>query len=361
MTVEQHTAPASSNLKWCWDPVDANRPSVSGDLAKVFRNESVKAPGVFGHDKPADAAALLAREAIQNAWDAALEAREPLPPEVILPFVIRFRFVTATGDRRDGLVSALGLRDLAARVAEVDDRPGLGLDTQDCLSTIEEGGGLRLLEIAESAGGGMHGPWEGKQSKLWLALCSSGYTNKPIGGGGSYGYGKAGLIRASAIRQVVAYTCHKERPEDPGVTRRLLGMTYWGDHSVDGCDFTGLAHFGRSDDARRILPWENDDADRVAMELGLARRAPEVPEQLGTTMLVTDPTVVAGDLNRAVERYWWPALMEADLQFHVEVEDDGCDAGGGVSARGRWRIRSCGRSGKPTRSPPCPRMRRAPM
>ncbi|MCY3952020.1 MAG: hypothetical protein OXG69_05675, partial [bacterium] len=330
MTVERRAAPMASHLKWCWHRVLANQPSVSGDLAKVFRNESVKTPGVFGHDKPADAAALLAREAIQNAWDAALEAREPLPSEVVLPFEVRFRFVTATGDRRDGLISALGLRDLADRVAEVDDRPGLGLDAQDCLSTIKAGGELRLLEITESAGGGMHGPWEGKKSKLWLALCSSGYTNKPIGGGGSYGYGKAGLIRASAIRQVVAYTCHDERDGDPGVTRRLLGMTYWGDHSVDGDDFTGLAHFGRSDDAGGILPLENDDADRVAMELGLARRDPEVPEQLGTTILVTDPTVAAGDLNRAVERYWWPALMETGLQFHVEIEDDRSSGGGGV-------------------------------
>ncbi|MYE67153.1 MAG: hypothetical protein F4236_02995 [Acidimicrobiia bacterium] len=326
--MEQHAGPASSDPKWCWHPVDANRPSVSGDLAKVFRNESVKAPGVFGRDKPADAAALLAREAIQNAWDAALEAREPLPPEARLPFEIRFRFVTATEDRRDRLVGALGLGELAERVAAAGDRPTLGLDDEDCLSALAEGGDLRLVEISETAGGGMYGPWEGKKSKLWLALCSSGYTNKPIGGGGSYGYGKAGLIRASAIRQVVAYTCHEARADDRGVTRRLLGMTYWGDHSVDGRDFTGLAHFGRSDDDGRILPWENDDADRVAIELGLARRDPEVPEQRGTTMLVTDPTVAADDLNRAVDRYWWPALMETDLQFHVEIEDE---SSGGVS------------------------------
>lgn len=67
MNVEQRAGSTAQSPTWCWHPVDANRPSVSGDLAKVFRNESVKAPGVLGRAKPADAAALLAREAIQNA------------------------------------------------------------------------------------------------------------------------------------------------------------------------------------------------------------------------------------------------------------------------------------------------------
>jgi len=325
----RHTAPTPPARKWRWHPVLANQPSVGGDLAKVFRNETVKAPGVFAHDKPSDPASLLAREAIQNAWDAALEARQALRSEAVRPFQVRFRFVAAAGPRRDSLVGALGLSELAERAAAVGDRPKLGLDAHDCLSGLGEGGELRLLEIYETAGGGMHGPWEGKKSKLWLALCSSGYTDKPLGGGGSYGYGKAGLIRASAIRQVIAYTCHEARPEDPGVTRRLLGMTYWGDHSVAGEDFTGLAHFGAGDEAGGIVPLENDEADRVAMELGLDRRDPEEPEQLGTTLLVTDPTVAAGDLNRAVERYWWPALMAPDLQFHVEIIDDRNSAGGG--------------------------------
>ena len=92
----RHTAPTPPARKWRWHPVLANQPSVGGDLAKVFRNETVKAPGVFAHDKPSDPASLLAREAIQNAWDAALEARQALRSEAVRPFQVRFRF----GSRR---------------------------------------------------------------------------------------------------------------------------------------------------------------------------------------------------------------------------------------------------------------------
>ena len=82
----------------------------------------------------------------------------------------------------------------------------------------------------------------------YLALVSLGYTVKAPGAGGSYGYGKAGLIGASSTRTVIAYTCFKEREDDLGVTRRLLGMTYWGQHDVGGRSFTGFARLGREDD-----------------------------------------------------------------------------------------------------------------
>lgn len=87
----------------------------------------------------------------------------------------------------------------------------------------------------------MYGPFiQARSTKLFLALISVGYTVKAVGSGGSYGYGKAGLITASATRTVLAYTCFREQADDPGVTRRLLGMTYWGQHEVVN-SFTGFA------------------------------------------------------------------------------------------------------------------------
>ena len=198
---------------------------VSGDLSKVFKHEPVKAPGVFSVGAPDPAAALLVREVIQNSWDAALESRRGAPAERIAPFEVCFRLTAVSGDRRDSLVEHLGLQELATRAASVDNRRSLGLREIDCLANLDEDDDLRLLEISEQAAGGMHGPWTGDDSKLYLALCSVGITPDEPGRGGSYGYGKAGLIRGSAIRLVVAYTCFRERPDDPGVTRRLLGMT----------------------------------------------------------------------------------------------------------------------------------------
>lgn len=72
----------TSNTIWTWEEVNPNHSGTSGDLAKMFRNEPVKAPGVFAKDQPSPEATVMAREVIQNAWDAALEFRadEEHPP-----------------------------------------------------------------------------------------------------------------------------------------------------------------------------------------------------------------------------------------------------------------------------------------
>ena len=247
---------------------------VSGDLSKVFKHEPVKAPGVFSVDPPDPAAALLVREVVQNSWDAALESRRSAPTEPITPFEVSFRLRSVSGDRRDELVEHLGLQELATRVAAVDNRRSLGLSEIDCLVNLDEDDDLRLLEISEQAAGGMHGPWTGDDSKLYLALCSVGITPDEPGRGGSYGYGKAGLIRGSAIRSVVAYSCFSERSDDPGVTRRLLGMTYWDRHKIDGVSYTGSARFGSDAPTGQIIPFCNDAADEIASRLGPGRSRP---------------------------------------------------------------------------------------
>ena len=180
--------------------------------------------------------------------------------------------------------------------------------------------------IEESATTGMYGPWRGAESKLWQALCAVGYTDKPSGEGGSYGYGKAGMIRGSATRTVVAYTCFEEQADDPGVTRRLLGMTYWGQHRIGTMSYTGAARFGvprESHDGHHgddiVEPFENEAADLVAAALGLEVRSSSEPEQLGTTFILVEPTVDEHDLVKAIERNWWPALEDID-GFNAVVE-----------------------------------------
>ena len=311
--------------KWSWQRIDPGGMGVSGDLSKVFKHEPVKAPGVFSVDPPDPAAALLVREVVQNSWDAALESRRSAPTEPITPFEVSFRLRSVSGDRRDELVEHLGLQELATRVAAVDNRRSLGLSEIDCLVNLDEDDDLRLLEISEQAAGGMHGPWTGDDSKLYLALCSVGITPDEPGRGGSYGYGKAGLIRGSAIRSVVAYSCFSERSDDPGVTRRLLGMTYWDRHKIDGVSYTGSARFGSDAPTGEIIPFCNDAADEIASRLGLAVRDPAIAADLGTTILVVEPTVKAADLVVATERYWWPALQEPSLHFEVVVVDEAGD------------------------------------
>ena len=60
-------------MEWTWEETTPWKSGSSGDLSKLFKNEPVKNPGVLAVNAPSDRATLLAREVIQNSWDAAIE------------------------------------------------------------------------------------------------------------------------------------------------------------------------------------------------------------------------------------------------------------------------------------------------
>ncbi len=305
-------------MAWDWEKTDPDRSGSSGDVSKLFRHERAKSPGVLKTDAPPPNATVMAREVIQNSWDAARDLRSSLKgsDQDAPPFELEFEYRDLVGEEKEEIIDKLHLNTLASRL-EDKDRQNLGLRQHDCLEKISSAEALPLLYIREKGTTGMYGPWEGAKSKIYQALVSIGYTDKDEGSGGSYGYGKAGLIRASAIRSVLAYTCFKERRNDEGVTRRALGMTYWGQHSHGDESYTGFARM--ADENRR--PFENDQADQIARELGMSLRAPDKLGDLGTTFLLVDPTVQPNELKKAVERWWWPAIDNEDFFVSIVTPD----------------------------------------
>lgn len=313
--------------QWHWEKTDVRRSGSSGDISKLFKNEETKHPAVLAIGAPHPSATLMAREVIQNSWDAARELRDDLGDSAP-DFEIDFRFAELQGDEKATLAQNLNLGGLATHLAEVDaagaqgktSRAKVGLGPSNALDNLGSETPLRILTITERGTTGMYGPFTEANSKLYLALISIGYTMKAAGSGGSYGYGKAGLIAGSATRTVVAYTCFREREDDPGVTRRLIGMTYWGQHGVSSGTFTGFARFGRFEDDW-AQPFENEEADRVAESLGLEPRDPRRPTDLGTTFLLLDPDIDPKDLSTAIGRNWWPAILEDSFHPTVHVRD----------------------------------------
>lgn len=311
---------------WVWERVDPARSGSSGDLAKLFRNETVEQPSMMEFNKPSTDATLMARELIQNSWDAARELAHQLGDEAP-HFDLRFVFDSASGDRKTALIECLGLAELRARASggspkeTTEHRSALGIPESNALDHIgNHGEPLRFLKVVESGTTCMYGPWEEDKSKLYLALVSHGMTEKESGAGGSYGYGKAGLIRGSRFRTVIAYTCFRESEHEPCVTRRLLGMTYWGRNSFQQKSYTGFARFGARRDGD-VVPFENDDADNVALSLGINTRSANEAAQLGTTFLVIDPTCESAELVEAISRSWWPALIEHRFSVSVDTYD----------------------------------------
>jgi hypothetical protein len=311
--------------KWFFEKVDPNISGSSGKITDLFRNEGLEDRGHLKAGAPGVAATLMAREVIQNSWDAAQELRNAHPQAPM--FAIDFHFEAFSGSAKDELIRGVALEELADHARAVapttEERGRLGLGTGDCLLDLETREAVEVCRIVEHGATGMYGPWSGADSRMYLAMLSIGYRGKEEGSGGTFGYGKAGLIRASHSRIVLAYSCFLERPDDRGVTRRLLGVTYWDAHKRDRVSYRGFVRFGhQGDDDQVPVPFENEQADEVAAALGFEVRDPDVLEQLGTSFLVIDPSVAPENLRVAIERNWWPALL--DERFNVLItEPDG--------------------------------------
>ena len=304
---------------WTWEQTDASRSGGAGDLAKLFKNEEIAAPGLMARGAPPPAASLLAREVLQNSWDAARELHDELAyvGESAPPFRISFDFERLVGERAAEVSAKLDLAGLASQFSAAAGAVGAGALGLARSTALDSPDGVRdelsLLKIVESGTTGMYGPFSGASSKMYLALVSLGYTVKGSGSGGSYGYGKAGLIAGSATRTVIAYSCFSPRLDDQEagvpVTRRLLGMTYWGQHTIGSTSFTGFARLGDSSHGW-VKPLVNEAADEFAEALGLDLRDANTVEELGTSFVLLDPVVEPEDLQNAIERNWWAAIEE---------------------------------------------------
>ena len=154
----------------------------------------------------------------------------------------------------------------------------------------------------------MHGSWEHGRSKMMFALARVGETRKEAGAGGAFGYGKAGLIRGSRSRIVFAYSCF-DCDDEPQVSRRLMGMVFWGSHSLNDEDFTCFARLG-DPHGPSAQPFVNEHADELAVRLGLSTRAVKDPFDHGTSFLLIDPGIEPSELKTAIEESWWPAMLD---------------------------------------------------
>ena len=127
-----------------------------------------------------------AREVIQNSSDAASELAAELGEDAP-DFEIAFDFDQMEGGEKASFIETLDLGSIAARGTNPSDpmwRSKLGLDDDDVLDHLNDSSPLRVLKVIERGTTGMHGPFIGAKSKMYLALISLGYTAKGDGSGG---------------------------------------------------------------------------------------------------------------------------------------------------------------------------------
>lgn len=307
---------------WVFQPTRPGQATVDGNISKLFNTGDSVPPKYFeqlvnGDDEAAVSAVIYGREGIANCVDASPAARAGRGA-----LGLDFYFEEFVGDDARKYRNLLDLETLARRSSspDVDRQKQLGLSPRDCLNE-EVSHPLRILTVIESGGGGMPGSLADPDSVLLRALMNIGEAQTRVGAAGSYGFGKAAVAQASRIRVLFVYTCTPASESGEGVTRRLLGLTYWGTHRLEGIKYSGWGLFGKSR-GDEVIALEDDDADAMAELLDIPLRDPDVADDRGTTFMIVDPSFDAQDLKGAIEVFWWPLLQNTrDFKLDLKIWD----------------------------------------
>lgn len=273
-------------------------PPMGGAAGEAFTN-TLASPGMHP-------AAVLAREAIQNSVDARAEGEGKVS--------IRFTAKSLLRHDKAHFVKAAGL-------AAVKDRANaLRINHPNCLSDLDnQSKALNLLYIDDFNTTGLAGDPKDPDSKFYRFLLSLGDGSKEHSKehtGGSYGFGKSVYSSNSAILSMFTYSRTVDDEGNP--LSVLFGCGYFRKHKFQNDHFTGRSWFGvdvsTAGQLQVVEPLMNEDADRIADELGFTSRG---NDQKGTSVLVVDAVVDTKEILKGVEDWWWPRLVRNELDVTV--------------------------------------------
>ena len=292
---------------------------------------SISSPGIINQlGRPnLDTLAVLIRETVQNSWDARLSNFQPL-------------YYTVYG----WTLTALQRQILSEQVfSEHPDPRSLSL------ARLDSSEPLQALIIADRGTTGLAGPTradvvpEGSPRNFVSFLRDVGQPSNQNLSGGTYGYGKASLYRASGMQTILVHT--RCRLENGRLESRFMASALgnrWADSR--GRQYTGRHWWGQvgGEIAEPVL---NEDADFLARGLGMGDFA---DNETGTTILILDPLFhdrLSGRqiqfegikrtplqaLNLMAEYvlwFFWPKMLEGRaghpaIYFHLQWEDTPVD------------------------------------
>jgi hypothetical protein len=301
---------------WKWKRLTADSGGSGRQLLNLFEESSLM-------DEE-----LLAREVIQNSKDSAATLRRMIAEGKITlknsqapRFKMEFEKVELNKKSIDVVWDLLALSKLRQFLENsLSNKQSNSKVPQPKLLDKNK---MTLLKISDfgctGLGGDLNNP---KISNYFRALISIGITGgKQANSGGTRGYGKSAFVAGSGVFTVFAYA---KFPAENGyaTTRHFGGVVYTFDHT-DKEDLTGIGTFGDPQAAigEVILPLKDSDADAYAKALNLPSRDGDDAGTFGTTIVIMCPTVNLQEVIEATEKYWWPAILDGDLEIDFKSND----------------------------------------
>ena len=244
-----------------------------------------------------DLLAVLVREAVQNSCDATRPDAENAE--------VRIRIRRLAAEQRQFLQDRI--------FQQLPDEVTARQNLSKVLTASED---LKVLEIADYGTTGLAGPTradvplsDGENPDFVNFFRNIGAARDVEGGGGTYGYGKATLYRASGAHTILVDTS----TSDAALPRRRFMAAQMG-KAVPG-HTTGRHWWGvKAEDGRTVDPLTGEAASALANELGMPERTGT--EGRGTTVMILAPHLpadgdtVVGALTEYLLWNFWPRMMQ---------------------------------------------------
>jgi len=253
----------------------------------------------------------LVREAIQNSADRAKKGSVP---------TVTFKFEALESSGKASFVAALaGLSEILER-----DPTSLGLASGNCLDQIHDAEiPLRLLWVEDRGTEGLTGGDDDPEGHFYRLLKQLGGGSVDPQSGGSFGFGKSVYPSTSRVRIVIA---HSLALVDGIERERIFGLGLFNNHKHNGVSYPGKAYFGiaprgMNDTNESVASVSGEDAARLAQRLGFS---PRRTGDTGTSILIVDydPSVTAEGLADEVLTWWWPRLVDRELEVRIVQSGD---------------------------------------
>lgn len=255
---------------------------------------------------------VAARESCQNSMDAGRDI------DGITNLV--FQRLRAKGTQKTELLKLLRIKSILEprlRVFSKEDRNKLFANN---LKQFFEEDTVQALLIRDFNTCGLGGKWNRyeKHDHFARLVCALNLDDKADGdsnSGGSFGLGKTAYAKSSKINTVIYHSVFE--PIQHNVHRRLMVSGVYPKHKLGKKNYGGFAYFGEEEKNKPniVAPFQNKKAleywDKISDLFGVD--ISRTSDQIGTDILILMDSLDLGDIQKAVEDYYFPALISKQL------------------------------------------------
>jgi hypothetical protein len=257
---------------------------------------------------------VAARESGQNSMDAGRHTKGVTQ--------LVFQKLVARGEKKAQLLDLLEIEPLLKPRLEVFSKEERNKLFSDSLNHFFEDDEIYALLIRDFNTCGLGGRWDRYEKGDHFArlVCALNLDDKADGdssSGGSFGLGKTAYAKSSNINTVVYHSVFKPTEDTSGAHRRLMAAGVYPKHSFNGTNFGGFAYFGKENSVGSNIaaPFENEEAleywEKISNIFNVDLNRPS--DKFGTDILILMDSLDLTNLKRAIEDYYFPALISNDL------------------------------------------------